>query len=170
MKTLFTKAVHKKGFTLVEMLVYIAVMVIVCAAAVTLLFSLGDRITQQRANQLVVRTAQTTIERIMLEVRNAEAVDAGSVLENNPGTLILDAGATTTQFAVSGGVVEVTVNGGTAEALTSSDVSIEELRFFAYDNTLTELVRVVLTVEATVGDATVSKTFNASGVLRGSYE
>jgi len=159
------------GFTLIEMLVYIAILTIVSGGALTLLFSLTDQINAGRAQRLVSSSAQTALERMLTEVRSADAVDAvNSTLEVSSGVLALDREASTTALTLSAGTVMLSSDGVIQGPLTSENVSVDELRFYHYDNTNTELVRVVLTLSATVGDTSITRTFNAAGVLRGSYD
>jgi type II secretory pathway pseudopilin PulG len=172
----FISLTHKrtpvsKGFSLVEMLVYVAVLIIVMGGSLTLLFSLSDRIQEQRANQLVVHAAQTTLEHMLLHIRNGDAVDIlNSTLTANPGELTIINGATTTSYALVSNQVELVQNSTPLGSLTNENVTVQQLRFFRYDNGDTEMVRIVLTLSAQVGETIVTKTFNAGGTLRGSYE
>lgn len=154
------------------MLVYISILVLVSGGALTLLFSLSDRMAEQRANQLVTRASESALERILNEIRTADSVDVFySTLESTPGVLTLVDGATTTEFSLSGNTVVMEVNGGVQAPLTDERVSVGSLRFFMYDNTVTEMVRVVLTLSATSSDATtITKTFTTGATLRGSYD
>jgi prepilin-type N-terminal cleavage/methylation domain-containing protein len=165
------KKLSQSGFTLIEMLVYIAILTIVSGGALTLLFSLTDQINAGRAQRLVSSSAQTALERILTEVRSADSVDGlTSTLEVSPGVLVLERGASTTAVALSAGTVLLSSDSIVQGPLTSGDVSVDELRFYHYDNTNTEMVRVRLTLSATVGDTSITRTFNAAGVLRGSYD
>ncbi len=161
----------KRGFSLVEMLVYIFILMIVVGASLQILLLLDDRILAHRADQRLIHSGQSTLEHILDSVRNADTVDQFySTFATNPGTLVLMQGATTTQYERVGNQIEVTVNGTSEGMLTDDAVTVTELRFFSYDNSTTELVRVELTLSANAGEAVVTKTFNASATLRGSYE
>lgn len=161
----------KQGFSLVEMLVYVAVLMLISAGSITLLLTLADNVERQQANQLVTRSAQSTLERMLKDIRGADAVDTFySALETSPGVLVLTADATTTEYSLTGGQIMLEVDGTVLGPLTEENVTVEGVTFFRYDNSLTELVRVELTLSATVGESTVTETFNASATLRGSYE
>lgn len=158
------------GFTLVEMLVYVSLLVVISTAAVASLISMSDSFQQQKARQLVTRNATVVIERLLSDIRSAGDVDQlNSTLESSPGELTLLRASTTTSYAVSSGVLEVSVNGASS-AVSDSAVTIDSLRFYVYDNTVTEMVRVEITLSATAGLVTHTQTFNAGAVLRGSYE
>ena len=159
------------GFSLVEMLVYISVLVIVVGASIQILFLLDDRILMQQANQRLVRSSEATFEHILDSVRNADDIDATySTFVVNPGVLVLTEGATTTEYERVNNQVQVSVNGVSQGSLTDENVVVNELRFFSYDNGTTKLVRAKLTLTAIAGEVSVTKTFNTSATLRGSYE
>ena len=159
------------GFSLVEMLVYISVLVIVVGASIQTLFLLDDRILMQRANQRLVHSSETTFEHILDSVRNADDVDSFySTFAVNPGVLVVLQGATTTEYERINNQVQVSINGASQGSLTDENVVVNELRFFSYDNGTTKLIRVELTLTAIAGEVSVTKTFNTSATLRGSYE
>lgn len=165
------KTQQNKGFTLVEMLVYISILVIVAGGALTLLFSLEDRMTENRAHQLVAQAGKNTLERMLSDIRAADTVDTlSSTFEVSPGVLEVVNASNTARYAVASGSVLLTVDGQNVGRLTDERVSIDQLRFYHYNTGETELVRAELSVTATVRDATVSRTFTAGAVLRGSYD
>lgn len=159
------------GFTLVEMLVYVSVLVIVSTAAVSFLIALSGQVAQQRAHALVDHAAQTAFERMTQDIRGADAVDTTySTLTSTPGVLTLISGATTTKYTLQSGTLDVARNSGSAIPLTDGTVTVNSLRFFEYSNSNTDLVRVVISLSATVHNVTVTRTFTTSATLRGSYE
>ena len=159
------------GFSLVEMLFYLSLLVSVSTVCVAVLLSFKDNIASYQASQRVTNSAVTTLERLLVDVRAAEAVNVGaSTLTTNPGTLVLTDGATTTTYSVSDGAVSISVNGATVGPLTDATVVVDELRFFHYVNAETETVRVQLTLSATAGGMTVTERFGSSAVLLGSYD
>jgi len=161
---------HTKGFSLVEMLVYVAMLVVVATVSVASLISLSDSFQQQKARQLVVRNAVSVTERMLTDIRVAQDVDQfSSTFQATPGVLTLVNGPTTTAYSVVSGVLEVSVE-NESSALTDNAVTIDEIIFYLYDNTVTEFVRMQLTLSATAGSVTYTETFNAGAVLRGSYE
>lgn len=158
------------GFTLIEMMVYMALLVLISGSAVVSLVSFSDTVQNYRANQLVMRSAVPLLERFTADVRSAQDVDSfSSTFDASPGTLVVMSGATTTTYTLTGGVVEVDVNGDTFQ-LTDGLVTVDALQFHFYDNLTTELVRMEVTLTATVGATTRTETFNTATVLRGSYE
>lgn len=164
---------NRRGFSLVEFLVYIAVFTLVSAGALSLLLTLQQLVVRNQVHQDVTQNATALFETALYEIRQAEAVDLGHgslALETTPGHLVLTRGATTTELYLSGDQAWMVVNGGTAKVLTTDDVTVNQLRFFHYDNGVTEEVRVFLELTAVANDVSVTKRFQTGAVLRGSYE
>jgi len=167
--TIFTK--KTTGFAIVELVVYLGILAIVSAGSITLLLSLQDIVSKHKAQQLVARNATVALERMLYEVRAADAVNTGaSTLGSSPGTLVLTQGATTTSFTLNSGALKIKLNNGSYNALTSSDVSVTNVTFYRYTNSNTEMVRVLMTISATVGHSTVSESFDSAAVLLNSYD
>lgn len=159
-------AESNRGFTLIEMIVYVAILALVSAVSVQLILSLNDMIAKYRAQQLVFRSASTALERVLYDVRDAQYVFASSYTA--PGYLTLSGGSATMAYSTSSDALHVTQAGVDLGPLTEDGVVVEELRFYEYSD-VTDMVRVKMTLSATVGKSTVTRTFYAGGVLRGSY-
>jgi type II secretory pathway pseudopilin PulG len=162
---------HNRGFSLVEVLVYLSVMVLVAGGLITTFLSLDTVFLRNRTDRELMVSASMTLEQMTRAIRNAESINlAGSSFNTSPGALSLTTGATTTRFFISGGGIAVSVNGVELGPLTSDDVTVESLIFTHYIGTTTELVRVELTLSATSSVASSTRAFYTSAVLRGTYE
>jgi len=158
------------GFTLIEMLVYMSLLIIISGVGVLMLISLSDSFQHQKLDQLLLRNGSVVLERMLSDIRNAQDVDAFySTFVSTPGVLTLLSGTSTTAYTVSGGTLFLSVDGVQTQ-VTDNTISVEELRFYSYDNLETEMVRVQLQLSATRGSSTRTRIFNAGAVLRGSYE
>lgn len=158
------------GFTLVEMMVYLALLIVISISAVVALISFSDALQSYRTNQLLVRNGIAVLERFQTDVRSAQDVDVvNSTLGVSPGALRVLTGATTTDFTVNGSVITVATN-GVPQELTRNTVTVDALEFNVYENVVTEMVRMQVTLTATVGATTRTQTFTTAVVLRGSYE
>lgn len=167
---LHTRKAHNSGFTLIEMLVYLSLLIIITLSAITALITFSDTVQAYRVNQLLVHNASVVLERFEADVRNAQVIEGiSSTLGVTPGSVRVLRGATTTDYALVAGQVTMTEN-GVVQALTSDAVVVDELWFHAYDNLSTELLRMEMTLSATVGATTRTRTFNTAAALRGSYE
>lgn len=160
-----------KGFTLIEMLVYISVMLLIAVGLVTTFHSLDTALLKNRDDRALTESATVSLERIGRAIRSADSVNTGmSTLGSSPGVLTLTEGATTTKFSLVSGNLMLTINSKDVGPLTGDDVTVNSLTFTYYPGTATDLVRVALTLTR-VGDvSTTTRTFYTSAVLRGSYE
>lgn len=161
----------QKGFSLVEMLVYIAVLVLVSMAVVLTFFSLRDTFERNRVERELADAATNVLERIGRDARNAESIDVLlSTLGTSPGTLVLNSGATTTSFYIATGTVAVSVNSSEIGPLVPQGVSVDSLIFRRYTNAATEAVRIELILSVSGSFASSTKSFYTTAVLRGSYD
>ena len=99
----------QKGFSLVEMLVYIAILSFVFSALVTSANSIIKTYAKMKAYEEIAHTGTVTLERLTREVRRAGSVNlfASSFL-THPGTLSLNTrdwsgNPTTVTVSLSGG-------------------------------------------------------------------
>lgn len=164
---------NNSGFSLVEMLIYIALLILITVSALSLLLTLRSLLDEYRADQKVTESAQAVLERVLYDIRSADAIDTtdpSAVLVDTPGHLVIIRGATVTEFYVSGGRLMVSVNSVELGPLTKESVVVDELRFFTYDNSVTEAIKVAFTLTATVGEANSTASFNGAAVLRGTYD
>lgn len=163
----------KRGFSLPEVLVYIAVLVLIAGAAVNTFFSLSDVLLRNQTERRLSETAQMTLEYIVREIRNAETADV-----TIPQTLGLSSfGSPTTTSIQKQWNNEVTVhkNGSYYGNLTpETGVILEDIQFSRYEElgaeVETQLVRVALTLSYNTKAASTTRTYYTSAVLRRSYE
>ncbi len=148
----------QRGFTILEFVIYIALVGVVLGAAV--MFALQFSITQTKSVVLsqVTRNAQFAMQRIEAETRAADRVDIGaSVFDVHPGTLVLetsDPGTDPTVFTVTDGQLTVQQGAGLAIPLTAPDITISA---FTLQNLVphgrAQHVRVSLTASLPPGDS-----------------
>lgn len=159
------------GFSLIEVLIYTAVLVVTTTIIVSALVTLSRSYSELRLMQAMQRSAITALERIAHEVRLADSVDgAASTLGTHPGVLVLDnvteSGVETTEFSLDGDVLRVIENTIPAGALTADELTVSQLVFYAIDNGTTEGVRTEITLRGTVGTTTLERTFQSFIVTR----
>lgn len=164
-----------KGFTLVEMIIYIAILLVVSMAAIVTTLSLRDTFERNRVERELASAASHTLERMVREIRDADTVNGASVLGISPGMLLLDdAGGTPAQvsFNLSGGQVLLYEDGVEVGPLTPASVTATDLAFFTHTQAggTTDLVRVELTLSVATRFASTTRMFSTAAVLRGSYE
>ncbi len=160
-----------RGFTLIEILVYIAIFLMLATAAVATMLSFSDSFSRYRAEKLLTEQVRSSFELVLADIRNASAVDlVGSTLGTSPSTLVLGYEAEDRTYALTSGALTRRINAGAVTPLTASPVTVTNFTATHFDMMTTELVRIVITASATVGDTTVTETYTSSAVLRGSYE
>ena len=158
------KTSAQRGFSLVEMIVYIAILSVVVSAVVLTALSLMNTFTYLRATQDVAETGAVALERMTREIRFANSINLGaSTFSASPGTLSLsttdDAGnPDTVGFTLSGGRILVTHAGVTAP-LSRSTVTISNLTFTHAIGAHGDAVGIYITAQTTVRGTTISKDF-----------
>lgn len=159
------------GFTMVEMLVYLAIFLVTATASVTFMFSLDNFIDQYRLETMLYRSGTSIMEHVQLAIRQADQVDTFNTVEDNPsaGKLTVANVSTTTSFTLNGGALEMSINGTEYGDLTSNDVTVDSFTVYHYPQAVGEFVRVRLHLTGTL-DGSVSKSVILYGgaVVRGS--
>lgn len=157
------------GFTLLEVLVYIAVLLLAMGATITTFFTLRDSFERARTERELTDAAVQVLERVTREVRKADNLGVGTSL---PGTIILTQGTSTAEFRSNGGRVEQRLNGGSYSPISPDTVTLSNLSFYHYTNDAleSEAIRTILTLSVTSPYLTMTKTFYATTVMRKTYE
>ena len=164
-----------KGFSLVEMIIYISILSIVTAVLVATSASLLGTFSGLKAYEEIAHSSTVALERISREIRRAESVDVpASTLSSNPGALVLDTTdlsdiPTTVTISVVGGRIMLQESAiGTPSPLTTVGVTISNITFTHTIGTNTEGVLIELTAEKDVQGITSSRQFRTFVVLDGS--
>jgi type II secretory pathway pseudopilin PulG len=159
------------GFSLVELIVYTAIMTIVVSSLTLTGVSLLRTFGYMQASADVAETATVALERITREVRFAYNVDTGaSTLLVSPGVLVLgttdeSGNPTTITITLDSGRIWMTQGGGVPSPLTRDSVEITNLVFTHTVGTHTQAVRIDMTAERTTRDLTITKEFRTFVVL-----
>lgn len=157
----------KHGFSLIEMVIYIAIAAGILTASVNSASSLMKSFNGARIASKINNSAEAAMERMTREIRTAYGINSSSVLGSSPGRLKLDTydafGATTTiDFYLSNGVLMVAEGEGAGNPLTLDGISVSNLVFRQITNaTASKAVKIETTIQ--------EKKFYDTAVLRGSY-
>ena len=164
------RLLHKAGFTMVEMLVYIAILLVVSTAGVTLLISFDDFIGQYKIETALYRSGTTAMEQILVALRQGDLYDIINSTEDDPanGALAIVNGATTTRFALEGNDLVLYINGQNFGDLIGDTASATSFPVHHYDMAAGDLVRVEFGLEATDNGVTKTLILNGGAVIRGS--
>lgn len=164
-----------KGFTLVELIVYVAILAVVTVLAIQSTMTMTRAFADLRVSRDLNSSATALFERITRDVRSAESVDtAQSTLGTSPGRLMLNTTDTsgtamTVEYYVESGLVKIRENGVAQGAIMGSHTTIGSFVVRHLTNITTEAVRVEATITATRGDITKTRSFYTTTVIRGSY-
>lgn len=123
---------HEHGFTLIELILYMAIITIVMGALIPFAWSVIGGSVKSSVEQEVSSQARFVSERIKYEIRNANAINSISTLSIDLNT---DTNATTV-IDLSGGKVRIKYGaGGTPVNLNSNDTKVTSLAFTDYSST-----------------------------------
>lgn len=163
---------HKQlGFSLIEMLIYIALLTVMSVASVSFMLSLQDMFSHYRVQQSLFSAGTITMERILTEIRTGDSVVlANTTLDDGVNGVLEIAGDEITTFTLSSGEIIVEVDGVEEGSLTPDLVTVDSFTVHHYPNTVGEMVRVILVMTATVDGYSDTYTLYGGGVVRGSYD
>lgn len=160
----------QRGFTLVESLVYVAIVVVVVAASVSVLLSLGGIVQQYQAEQALLRSNTSVLERVVMDIRAAESVHtAASTFDDPAGVLVLTLPSGQVTYQVIDGVVARQSASGTEE-LHGTGVSIEAFTVSMISSGRSDLVLLDIDSAVATNQGTSTRSYTAGAVTRASYD
>lgn len=130
---------QKKGFTLIEALVYIALLSLVLVSVVTLMYWILDNRSKTQVISEVELQSVLAIDRISQSIRNATGINSPTA-GNTASTLSLamaDANKNPTIIDLSGGVIRIKEGAGAVTPITTSRLTITSLSFYNVTRTST---------------------------------
>lgn len=120
----------RRGFTLIEVLIYIAILAVMLLNIVELTSGIFDLRGRTRASLTLEENLRFALNRIVARVSDADDITAPA--SGTSSTLTLDmalAAEDPTTITLSNGAVELTEGTGTPTPLTSDEVEITTLSF-----------------------------------------
>lgn len=161
-----------KGFSLLEMLVYIAILVLMLGIIMEITISVVRSHKAIKASKNVENSAMSSLERITREIRQADSVNTlSSIFDSSPGKLVLlgtDAfgNPRTVEFYLDSGSVLLKENGADLGSLSQPEAEVNSLIFHLFSNPLSSGVRVEIEVESGTSTHYKSENFYSSATLR----
>jgi type II secretory pathway pseudopilin PulG len=164
-----------KGFSLVEMVIYVFILTLLLYVIVSLLTSMASTQRRFAAARTVESSMILSLERAVREIRGAVSIDQlNSVFNAHPGVLALigeDAAGNprAVRFEIINGTIHIIENGVDSGPITQEGATIESfiLRQTTTSNSLG--IKIELTVSAGVGAAARTESISTTASLRGSY-
>jgi prepilin-type N-terminal cleavage/methylation domain-containing protein len=164
----------KKGFSLVEMLFYLAILSLLLLVVINCVVIIVSSYRNVRAEQTIENSAVAAMDRITEEIRNAVSVDSlNSTLGSSPGILSLNTATTSPaqiKFDGSTSTLAVYEDGSYSGPLFSGEARVKSLIFRSISTTTSSAIRIELEVESGTSTSYVSKKFYDTAILRGSYQ
>ncbi len=162
------------GYTLVEMVIYVGILLLICLVTIYTLFSFVSSYRNVSALRLAENSAIYSMERMTRDIMYATSVDTGnSTLGTSPGVLTIiatsNAVSTTTKFYIDNGVLKVDVNGTYIGPLNSRGTEVTNLVFNNLSSGKSSAIKIDLTIQGTAVEVTKDKTYHSTVILRGSY-
>lgn len=164
-----------RGFSLVEMLFYVVILSFSLLAVLQTLIVLTRSYGILKNVQSIEQESAFSLERLVREVRNANAIDdVGSTFGTTPGKLLLNSTdvsgtARTVEFSVVGGKLSLKENGVVTGVLTSSSTAVTNLVFRKITTTHSKGVKMEMTFTSGSGLSARTENFYTTAVLRDSY-
>lgn len=164
------KSSKKNGMTVVETLVYIAILAFLFFMVVETLTTIARTYRATAVTRSLSSSGMTALDRISRDIRNATSVDqVRSVLNGNPGKLVLINGATTTEFYVEDGLISIRENGVSKGSLTLGSATTTNLIFRLITTPKSSAVKIEMSLQSGEDASLRVANFYNTVVLRNSY-
>jgi hypothetical protein len=164
-----------KGISLVEMLIYVALLALLVVVLTSTTVVLLRSYKQMTTNQIIDSSALLTLDRITSTIRSSNSIDfSNTTFDSSSGVLSLNARspadtAYIAKFYVNDGVVKMDVDGVYEGQLTSSSTEIVSLMFRYIDTPVSDAIRTEITLTTDVNGFTKSENFYTTTILKNSY-
>lgn len=161
---------NNKGFTLIELILYVAIVTLLLSALVPFAWNIIEGGAKSATQQEVFSNARYISERIKYEIRNATGINSVSSTQIS---LITDNAATNpTVISSSSGMLTLKQGSGSPVALNSPNASVSAFTFTNYTSgdSATKHIQFVFTMKANYPGATNRQEFNETTTIEGSAE
>lgn len=157
----------KKGFTLIETIIYTAIIAVIFILVVNSLTVVIKAFNQGRVIIKINNSAELAMERMTREIRFAYDIDALSDLGTNPGHLVLN---TYVEFYLDSGKLMVKEGVLPAGQLTASDLTVTNLVFRQINApSISKAVKIEMAIQGSSGNYQKTENFYNTAILRASY-
>ncbi len=162
-----------KGFSLVEMLIYVAIAAVIMIAVVDTVLGIVNVYSELRLVRNNENSAMIAMDRMSREIRNATSIDGQSVLGSTLGRLVLastvNGNPSTADFYINDGILYFKKDGVYVGPLTSSTTDITSLVFTSLSTTTSKAVKIDMSLSSSYETKVKTGTFHTTIILRGSY-
>lgn len=168
----FLNKTGNRGYTLIEIIVYIAIFGIVALVVINGIIVSMRTFVAARENRILARTSVDMMERMSREIRAATSIEPlSSTLDMSPGTLgvytIEDEDTTLIEFDLDNGSLILSEDSAEIGSLSTDNITVTSLVFREITTTQGTAVRIEMTIESSITGKSIDL-YNTVG-LRGSY-
>jgi len=160
------------GFSLLEMLVYIAILVLLLVIIINITISVVSFQRSINVQKSIENSAMVSFERMTREVRQADSIDTtSSVFGVSPGILVLNSedgsgNPRTVEFSLSSGEVLMSENGVSLGSVSQMDTEVTSFILRHFSNSGISGIRIEMILESGTSTHYRSANFYSSVVLR----
>ncbi|MEK7066024.1 MAG: hypothetical protein AAB965_00440 [Patescibacteria group bacterium] len=160
----------KNGFSLVETMIYIAILLSVLILFVNLLIPISNSYITIRMIRKLDSAAVSSMDRMTREIRNASSINIASILGVEPSKLVLDnSDATQSSFPIIDNQLHIEIDGVDNGSLLPSGITVPSLNIRRVLTGHSAGVRIEMTLEDRGGSFTRDQKYYSTVILRGSY-
>lgn len=161
---------NRSGVALVEVLVYLFLLTVIVAAALSVVMVLYKLNTESQEKRILFNSGTMLLERVLLEIREAESVVlAESVVASTTySVLTLQRQGDKIELMWKNGEITSAVNGGPQTTLHDDRIQITGATFYVYESDGKQLVRVKTDLAPVGGGEGLS--LSGGAIVRGTYE
>ena len=168
------KNILNKGFTLIEIMVSLSVFIIVMTTSLGAILSILDANEKSQTKKTAMDNLNFALESVSRTIRFGTNFYCGTINTNPPPANDCPSGASSVTlrtaegalvtYSLSGGRIMKAVNSGTANPITSPEVSITRMNFYVFGSTAwpdSAQPRVLMSISGVAGTkANTSSIFN----------
>lgn len=165
------------GFSLTEMIIYIAILAIILTVIINMLVSVIRSQRDIKSSKAIEETFISSFDRMVREIRDSVSIDGTSSFGSNIvnggflklNSLDISGNPRTVEFFVSQGILRLRENDVVSGPLMPESASITNMVFYSIDTGRSKAVRIEVTAESGSGSAYKSSSLSTTVSLRGTY-
>ncbi len=167
----FKKGNFTKGYSIVEILVYLAIFTIISIVVINLFITTISSFNTTNINRKLLEAGQVSMERVTREVRQAKNIDVSNSssdsLQLNSTNISGD--SQIIKFASESGKLNLYQDASLIGNLLPENINMTSLIFRRITTVKGEAVKIEMTLQYSVGKNTKSENFYNTIILRGEY-
>ena len=170
-----TKALKQKGFTLIELVMYVGGLLMLGAVMIVLIVQFYSLYRELIAVPRADRVALLAVDRITKDIRSADAIDSvNSQFGTTAGVIDFDSvesGSTVAKrYFVENGIVKYQQDSGAVSNITPKDLNVTNFNFALVTTDVSQAVRMTMEIEFQTRNGTTTRSYAGFSILRESYE